>query len=137
MSRRTPPHFGAISWFSRVQKVTAVASSGSEHVALSEMGKKLRFLRKVEEFMVPPIDKCMRIHEDNDGAIKMASSRRTRNVGVKHHIMCDAIDGELVYVKRVRSEEQHVDILTKALYVKDIRKAREIPSGLFVMDNEG
>ena len=45
---------GAISWFSRVQKVTAAAaSSESEYVALAEMVNELRFLRQVKEFMTP------------------------------------------------------------------------------------
>ena len=113
---------GAISWFSRVQKVTAAASSESEYVALSEMVNELRFLRQVKEFMEPPIDERIRIHEDNEGAIKMAknrfSSRRTRHVDVKHHIVRDAIDGGVVSVEHVRSEEQHADILTKALDVR-------------------
>ena len=35
---------GAINWFSRVQKVTAAASSESEYVALAEVVNELRFL---------------------------------------------------------------------------------------------
>ena len=35
---------GTISWFSRVQKVTAAASSKSEYVALVEVVNELRFL---------------------------------------------------------------------------------------------
>ena len=34
---------GAISWFSRVQKVTAAASSESEYVPLAEVVNELRF----------------------------------------------------------------------------------------------
>ena len=36
---------GAISWFSRVQKVTAAASSELEYVALAEVVNELRLLR--------------------------------------------------------------------------------------------
>ena len=46
------------------------------------------------------------------------SSRRTRHMDVKHHIVRDAIDGGIVHVEYVRSGEQHADILTKALDVK-------------------
>ena len=66
-------------------------------MALAEMVNELRFLRQVKEFMMPPIDIRIKIHEDNKGAIKMAknrfSSRRTRHVDVKHHIIRDAIGG--------------------------------------------
>ena len=66
------------------------------------------------------IDIDIKIHEDNQGAIKMAtnrfSSRRTRHVDVKHHIVRDAVEGEgVVQVGYVKSGEQHADVLTKAL----------------------
>ena len=63
---------GAISWFSRAQKITATATSELEYVTLAEIVNELRFLRQVKAFMVPPIDYNIRVHEDNEGAIKMA-----------------------------------------------------------------
>ena len=87
---------GAINWFSRVQKVTAAASSESEYVALIEVVNGLRFLRQVKGFLTPPIDDNIIIKEDNEGAIKMAtnrfSSRRTSHVDVKHHIVRDVVE---------------------------------------------
>ena len=80
---------GEISWFSRAQR-TATVTSESEYVALAEIVNELRFLRQVKAFIVPPIEYNIRVHEDNEGAIKMAknrfSNRRTRHIDVKHHI---------------------------------------------------
>ena len=77
---------GTISWFSRVQKVTAGASSKSEYVVLAEVVNELRFLRQVKSFLTPPIDDNIIIRKDNEGAIRMAtsriSSRGTRHVDV-------------------------------------------------------
>ena len=44
---------GAISWFSRVQKVTAAVSFESEYVALAEVVNELHFLRQVKGFLTP------------------------------------------------------------------------------------
>ena len=66
---------GAITWFSRVQKVTAAASSQSEFMALAEGVNKLRVLRQVVGFTTPPIDSDIEIHEDSDGAINRTTSR--------------------------------------------------------------
>ena len=60
--------------------------------------------------------------EDNERAIKMAttnrlSSRHTRNVGVKHHTVRDAVESGIVRIHYVKSGEQHADVLTKALDV--------------------
>ena len=111
----------AISWFSRVQKVTAAASSESEYVALAEVVNELLFLRQVKGFLTPPIDDNIEIREDNEGAIKMAtnrfSSRRTRHVVVKHHIVRETVESGVVQIHCVESGGQHADVLTKALDV--------------------
>ena len=69
---------------------------------------------------MPTLRSCtISIMEDNQGAIKMVnnkhSSRRMRHIDVKHHIVRDAVEEGLVRIVYVRSEEQHADILTKAL----------------------
>ena len=87
---------GAISWSSRVQTVTAAASSESEYVVLAEVVDELRFLRRVKGFLTPPIDHNIVIREDDEEAIKMAtnrfSSRRTRHLDVKRHIVRDVVE---------------------------------------------
>ena len=54
---------GAISWFSRVQKVTAAASFEPEYVALAEVVNELRFLRQVKDFLTSPINDNIIIRE--------------------------------------------------------------------------
>ena len=99
------------------QKVTAAALSESEYVALEEVVNELRFLRQVKSFLMPPIDNII-FREDNEGAIKMAtnhsSSRRTRHVDVKHHIVRDAVESGVVRIHYVKSGKQHADVLMKA-----------------------
>ena len=71
--------------------MAAAASSKSEYVALAESLNELRFLRQVKGFLMPPIDDTIITREYNKEAIKMAtnrfSSRHTRHVDVKHHIV--------------------------------------------------
>ena len=106
----------AISWLSRAQRIITTATSESKYVALAEIVNELRFLRQVKAFMVPPIDYNIRVREDNESAIKMAenkvSSRRTRHIDVKHHMVWDAVNGGIVCVEFVKSGEQHTDVLT-------------------------
>ena len=75
--------------------------------------------------MVPPIDYNIRVHEDNEGAIKMAgnrfSSRRSRHIEVKHHMVRDAVDGGMIHVEYVKSGEQHADVRTKAIDAKSFQ----------------
>ena len=71
--------------------MTAAASSESEYVTLAEVVNELCFLRQVKNSLTPPIDDNTVIKEDKEEDIKMTtnrfSSRRTRHVDVKHHIM--------------------------------------------------
>ena len=113
----------AISWHSRMQEVTAAGTSEAEYVALAEAIKEVLFLRQVQEFMEPlmRVD-AVNVYEDNEGAIKLAtnkhSSRRTKHIDVKHHLVRDACDAGKVRVVYVRSEDQHANLLTKSLDVK-------------------
>ena len=76
-------------------------------------------------FLTPPIDDNIVIREDNEGAIKMAtnrfSSRRTRHVDVKRHIVRDAVESGVVRIHYVKSGEQHANVLTKALDVNTFK----------------
>ena len=71
-------------------------------------------------FLTSPIDDKIVIRENNQRTIRMAtncfSSRRTRYVAVKHHIVRDAVES-VVQIHYVKSGEQHADVLTKALDV--------------------
>ena len=72
-------------------------------------------------FLTPPINDNSIIREDNEEAIKMVtnrfSSRRTRHVDVKHHIVRDAVESGIVRNHYGKSGEQHADVLTKMLDV--------------------
>ena len=109
--------------------MTAAASSESEDVVLAEVVNELRFLRQVKGLLTPPIDDNIEIREGNEGAIKMAtncfSSRRTRHVDVKHHIIRDAVESGVVQIHYAKSGEQHADVLTKALTPTPLKRARD------------
>lgn len=76
--------------------------------------------------MAPPVNESIKIHEDNEGAFKMAknrfSKRMTKHVDVKHYISRNTIKEGVVSVEHVESEEQHADSLSNALDVKTFEK---------------
>ena len=69
-------------------------------------------------FLTLSIDDII-IRKDNEGAIKMVtnrfSSRRTRHVDVKHHIVRDTVESGVIRIHYVKSGEQHANVLTRAL----------------------
>ena len=64
---------GTITWFSRAQRITASAFSESEHVALTEIVNKNKFLCQMQEFAMPTLRSCTSpIMEGNQDAVKTA-----------------------------------------------------------------
>ena len=57
--------------------------------------------------------------EDNEGAIALAenpiSSSNSKHIDVRHHFLRELVENEKITVEHVSSEDQHADILTKAL----------------------
>ena len=57
--------------------------------------------------------------EDNEGAIALAenplSSSRSKHIDVRHHIFSNLTEEGVIEVTHTSSENQHADILTKAL----------------------
>ena len=57
--------------------------------------------------------------EDNEGAIVLAenplSSCRSKHIDVRHHFLRNLTEEGVIEITHVPSEEQHADILTKAL----------------------
>ena len=49
---------GTTRWFLRAQRVTTSASSESEYVVLSEIVNETKFLRQVQEFIMPTLRSC-------------------------------------------------------------------------------
>ena len=116
----------AISWFSRAQRITVIATSESVYVSLAGIVDELRFLRQVKAFMVPPIEYNIHVHEVNESAIKIAenrfSSQRTRPIDMKHHMVRDTVDGGIIRVEYLKSGEQHANVLIKAIDAKSFEK---------------
>ena len=61
----------------------------------------------------------IRVLEDNAGAIALAdnpiSSSNSKHIDVRHHFLRELVDKMKIEVEHVGSEEQHADVLTKAL----------------------
>lgn len=62
--------------------------------------------------MAPSVGKSIKIHEYNEGSIKMANNRFsngwTRRVDIRYRIVRDAIEKGVVCIEHIRSEQQGV-----------------------------
>ena len=110
----------AVTWFSRTQRCVTLSTTESEYVVLGDCIKETLFVRGVLELLVPYTTfRPVRVYEDNQGAIHLAdnpmSSARTKHIDIRHHFVRSLISEGEIEVIHVASEEQHADVMTKAL----------------------
>ena len=77
-------------------------------------------LRQVWRFMLPGKGMpCFPIFEDNQGAVQLSqnpvSNSNSKHIDVRHHFLRELVRQGDISVSHVPSEDQHADILTKAL----------------------
>ena len=103
------------------------ATCEAEYFALCDASKEALFTRAVLIFLQPELS-SMRIHifGNNEGSKVIednpsSASRSKHIVDVKLHLIRGLIrTGEVIILHVVRTEQQHADILTKALWRKKL-----------------
>ena len=75
------------------------------------------------------LDSVVQLNMDNKSAICLANNPiahgRTKHIGTKYHYLRDQVRKERISLAYCKSEEQEVDILTKALRGEKFYKFRE------------
>jgi len=130
-----------IVWDSKLQTVIALSSTESEYIALSEASRVIipiiRQLIELKErglvvsVKVPTI-RC-KMYEDNAGALTMANNpkmrSRTKNMHSKYHHFLSLVTSQVLVIRKISTEEQQADILTKPLSIDVFAKLREMLAG--------
>ena len=111
----------AIGWKSSTQKCTTPATCEAEHVALCDASKKALFTRALLVSLQPELSGMrVDIFGDNEGSKAIAnnpsSASRSKHIDVKLHFIRGLIRPGEVRILHVGAEEQHADVLTKALW---------------------
>ena len=109
---------GAVSWFSQRQASVSISTTEAEIVASSEAARELVWLKRLFADLTQ-IDKT-RLFVDNEAAIKLAHNpemhRRTKHIETRHFYVRECVQGNLLEVERISSQDQLADIMTKPLF---------------------
>jgi transposase InsO family protein len=108
----------AVAWRSKKQQCVTLSTTEAEYVALCEASKEVAWLRRQLDFLGHP-QGPIPLFEDNSAAIYLANddgaAHRTKHIDVKFHYVREQVAKGVVRVVAVRTDEQHADVLTKAL----------------------
>ncbi|KAG5861680.1 hypothetical protein JTB14_013125 [Gonioctena quinquepunctata] len=110
---------GAISWYSQRQTSVAISTTEAEIVAASEAAREIVWLKRLfEEIIVLRAVPTLMV--DNKAAIKLAENpeyhRRTKHIHIRHFFVRELVLDSFIQVKKVSSEDQLADIMTKPLF---------------------
>ncbi len=107
---------GAITWRSHLQKTVADSPNAAEYIGLHEAAVTsvglANLMKQMGRSIGPPT-----LHEDNDGCRRLAiagmGQKRARHLEVKYHYVQELCERGLVRVKRIGTNDQPADLLTK------------------------
>ena len=111
---------GAVICYKTIyQKTIALSSTEAELYALSEAAKTMLYIRNILDDLNVRQDNASILYEDNQGCICVAESRkptrRTRHVDIKHFSLVDWVEQDIIAIKKISTNDNAGDALTKAL----------------------
>ena len=131
-----------VTWSSKLQTEISLSTLEAEYIALSSILRELIPLRRLLE----EIGECLalefcnpsmmhsQVFEDNNGALVLADipkmTPRTKHIAVKYHWFRENIGEKFgIILKKIESENQKADILTKGLALEVFRRIRMLLMG--------
>ena len=123
-----------VSWFSRTQKCVTLSTTEAEYVAMADGVKEALYVRGILAFLMPSLEPMsIGVYEDNKGAIDLAknplSSSNSKHIDVRYHFLRELAASGDIAVQYLRSEDQHADILTKAIGRESFGRHRDFLLG--------
>jgi hypothetical protein len=110
----------AISWKSQLQPIVAFLSTETEYMTITEANKEAiwlkAFVSELCSFVGPIVVFC-----DNQSAVHLTKYRmhheRTKHIDICYHFVRDVVSEDKVLVKKIGTEKNSTDMLTKPLLI--------------------
>ena len=110
--------WGAMAWQSRLQKCVALSTTEAEFLVIIEACKELLWLKKFLQELGLEQERYV-LHCDSQSAIHLSKNSsfhsRSKHINVRYHWICDVLNDKLLQLEKVHTDENTLDMLTKAL----------------------
>jgi hypothetical protein len=108
-----------VSWFSRKQKSVALSSAEAEYMAASQVSCEALWLLKLLVGLFGVQLRPTMIYYDNHSCIKLSENPifhdRSEHIEIRYHFIRNYVQRGAVGLQYISTDEQIVNILTKAL----------------------
>jgi hypothetical protein len=110
---------GTIAYKCKFQPTVAGSSTEAEFMAAYDTGKMILLVRSVMWDLGIPQEAATVLYEDNDACTAMGNAQkpttRTRHMDIKYFSICEWVDRDLMHLKRIDTNVNMSDHLTKSL----------------------
>jgi hypothetical protein len=90
----------------------------AEFTAAAKAGKYILYVRSILDQLGLPQNIATTLYEDNQGALLMANQQQptkcTRHMDIKHFVLQDWVEHDLIRLKRIDTSDNYADVMTKA-----------------------
>ena len=131
-----------VTWSSKLQTEIALSTMEAEYIALSTGMRELvgtrKLLKEITKYCKVKrrtISKVSRVYEDNDAALKHATtalpklSPRTKHIGVKYHWFKKKVKVGKIELFPISTKQQKADVFTKGLGSNEFENKRKLIMG--------
>jgi hypothetical protein len=130
----------AISWASKRQQTVALSSTEAEYMAACAATQEAMHLRTLLKDLGQEQAKATVLHQDNQGAIKIAknftSNKRTKHIDIKYHFVKEKIQTKEIHLKYKSTEKMIANCLTKPVGKQIIDRAKKKMFGQVHQDHK-
>ena len=109
----------AVSWSSKKQPSVALSSTEGEYMAMTHASKEAIWIQQFLHDIHFPLSNPTTLLVNNQGAIVLALNPTfhvwMKHIGVCHHFICERVEDHDILLEYVPTNDQVMDILTKAL----------------------
>ena len=109
---------GTVLYKARFQETITLSSTEAEFIGAIEAGKYILYLRSILHDIGITQHEATILYEDNQGSLQMVQAqqptKRTRHIDIKHFVLQDWCEQDLMTIKRINTTDNSSDIMTKA-----------------------
>nr|KYP66486.1 Retrovirus-related Pol polyprotein from transposon TNT 1-94 [Cajanus cajan] len=120
---------GAISWQSKLQKCISLSTTEAEYVAATEAGKEMLWMKKFLQELGLKQEEYI-VYCDSQSALDLSKNTmyhsRTKHIDVRYHWIRLAIEKQLFQLKKIHTDRNAADMLTKNVTREKLRQCIEL-----------
>ena len=118
----------AISWSSQKQSIVALSSCEAEYIAATRAACQALWMKRLISELKHEEQKGVKLMVDNQSVITLSKNpvhhNRTKHIDTRYHFIRQCIEDKNIEIVFIRTENQLVDIFTKALGMMKFQEMR-------------